>query len=181
MKVANRQQSILNRLAAADKPIGAATLAQIFGVSRQIIVKDISALRAAGYGVVSTARGYLLGEKPQCKRVFKILHSDEDVENELNLIVDLGGEVLDVFIFHKFYNQLRAPLHVKSRRDVKNFLKNISEGKSHLLKNVTSGYHYHTIAADSEQILSEIEDALRNAGFLAPLQAYEPIEILKSE
>lgn len=181
MKVANRQQSILNWLAAADTPVGASVLAVNFGVSRQIIVKDIAALREQGYPVVSTARGYMLYEKPQCRRVFKTQHSDEDVEKELNLIVDLGGEVLDVFIFHKFYNQLRAPMHIKSRRDVAHFLKNISEGKSSLLKNVTAGYHYHTVAADSEQMLNEIEKALKNAGFLAPLQAYEPSELLNNE
>ena len=39
-------------------------------------------------------------------------------------------------------------------------------GKSTLLKNVTSDYHYHTICADSEDILDAIEKELKNYGFL---------------
>ena len=37
---------------------------------------------------------------------------------------------------------------------------------STLLKNVTSDYHYHTICADSEDILDAIEKELKNYGFL---------------
>ena len=45
-----------------------------------------------------------------------------------------------------------------------------------LLKNVTSGYHYHTILADSEDILDVIQDELQQKGFLAKLQDYEPVD-----
>ncbi len=181
MKVENRRQKILNFLATANGVTSASLLAQIFGVSRQIIVKDIAQLRAQGYTIASLARGYVLSERPLCTRVFKVLHTDEDVEKELHLIVDLGGEIQDVFICHKFYNQLRAPMHIKTRRDVAHFLKNIAEGNSSLLKNVTAGYHYHTIVADNETALDEIESALHAAGFLAPLQEFEPIEILNKK
>jgi transcriptional regulator of NAD metabolism len=108
------------------------------------------------------------------QRVFKVQHSDEDVEKELNLIVDAGGVVEDVFIFHKFYGTVRAQMDIKSRYHVKQFLDNIATGKSSLLKNVTSGYHYHTVTADSEETLDLIEKSLQENGFLAPLQEYEP-------
>ena len=49
-------------------------------------------------------------------------------------------------------------------------------GKSSLLKNVTSGYHYHTVRADSEEILDLIGQRLKEQGFLAPLQGYEPVD-----
>ena len=45
MKVKIRRGEILNRLNSSDSPIPAGFLAALFGVSRQIIVKDISALR----------------------------------------------------------------------------------------------------------------------------------------
>lgn len=177
MKVENRRQSILNLLAAAQKPVSAGYLATQFGVSRQIIVKDIAELRIQGYAIEAMARGYVLSQQLRCRKVFKVHHSDEDVEKELNLIVDLGGCVEDVFIYHKFYNQLRAPMHIQSRYDIRHFLKNIAEGKSSLLKNVTAGYHYHTVVADDKETLKRIESALRESGFLAPLQTHEPAEL----
>ena len=106
--------------------------------------------------------------------MFKVQHTDEEVEAELNLIVDAGGIVKDVFVFHKHYGTLRAQLDIKSRYHVKQFMENITSGKSSLLMNVTSGYHYHTVTADSEETLDLIQKNLEEHGFLAPLQEYEP-------
>ena len=53
---------------------------------------------------------------------------------------------------------------------------NLQTGHSSLLKNVTSGYHYHTVHADNEEILDEIQEELQKAGFLAQLQEYEPVD-----
>ena len=55
---------------------------------------------------------------------------------------------------------------MSSRRDVKKFLEEIHSGKSTPLKDVTSGYHYHTISADSEDTLDLIEQELNNKGYL---------------
>ena len=41
-------------------------------------------------------------------------------------------------------------------------------GKSTELMAVTGGYHYHTIRAESESVLDQIEKALSEKGFLAP-------------
>lgn len=177
MKGEIRREKILKRLSLADKPITASTLAEEMGVSRQIIVKDIASLRDAGIPVISHTRGYTIAKKIMPEKVMKVIHSDEDVEKELNLIVDMGGKILDVFVFHKFYNKVSAKMDIKSRMDVKNYLDDIKSGKSSLLKNVTSGYHYHTIAAESEETLKLIEDKLWEAGFLARLKEHEPEEI----
>ena len=179
MKGEIRRQGILKRLSASASPVSASTLSEEFGVSRQIIVKDIAHLRSDGYSIPALSKGYLLEQKPLCEKVFKIFHSDEDVETELNLIVDSGGIVEDVFIYHKVYNKVRAPMDIKTRLDVKNFLENITSGKSSLLKNVTSGYHYHTISAKDNETLGIIEKNLKECGFLAPLQEYEPSEICR--
>ena len=45
-------------------------------------------------------------------------------------------------------------------------MEKIKSGKSALLKNVTSGYHYHTVSAESEEVLDIIEGKLRTFGFL---------------
>ena len=69
---------------------------------------------------------------------------------------------------------------MKNRRDVQIFVDNIKTGKSTPLLNVTSGYHFHTISAESEAILDEIEDMLSQKGYLAEVLPYEG-ELLNSD
>ena len=38
---------------------------------------------------------------------------------------------------------------------------------------VTSGYHFHNISAESEEILDEVEQALAQAGFLVEYTPFE--------
>ena len=102
-------------------------------------------------------------------RVFKLHHTTEQTEDELNTIVDLGGTVVDVFVWHKVYGKIAAPLNIFSRLHVKQFIEGVRSGKSSELMNITGGYHYHTIRADSEEILDSIENALENKGFIAPI------------
>ena len=169
-----RREKIIARLTDASVPISASKLAEELGVSRQVIVQDVALIRATGCQIASLARGYALETMSQPQRVFKVQHTDEEVEAELNLIVDAGGIVEDVFVFHKHYGTVRAQLDIKSRYNVKQFMENITSGKSSLLMNVTSGYHYHTVTADTEETLDLIQKCLEEHGFLAPLQEYEP-------
>ncbi len=176
MKQDERRKGIIKILEEADSPVSAGRLAEAFNVSRQIIVKDIAALREAGECITARSRGYIL-ENRNPKRVFKVIHSDEEVEKELTLIVDMGGIVEDVFVCHKFYNRVSARMEIKTRSDVKAFLSDIAKGKSSLLKNITSDYHYHTVSAESEEILDFIGEKLKSEGFLAPLTKFEPEEL----
>lgn len=105
-----------------------------------------------------------------------MLHSDEQTEEELTLIIDLGGKVRDVFIYHRVYGIVRADMKIRSRRDIQDFMEKIRSGKSSLLKNVTSGYHYHTISADDDQTLDSIHKMLEEKGMLACLQEDEPVD-----
>ncbi len=95
----------------------------------------------------------------------------------MNLIVDLGGEIEDVFIYHKVYGEVRAKLSISSRKDVQDFCEALRAGKSSPLKNVTAGYHYHTIRADKKEVLDLIEDALWQNGYLAKLRDFEPASL----
>ncbi len=171
-----RRAMLLDILKKSEKPVSGTSLSTDLKVSRQIVVQDIALLRAAGHNVYSTNRGYLLKETDVCSRVFKVYHTDEETEKELCLYVDNGGVVQDVFVYHKVYGMIKADMQIKSRRDVKTYMENIASGKSSLLKNVTSGYHYHTIVADSEETLDLIQEELVKAGFLAKLQEYEPVD-----
>lgn len=172
-----RREQILKILKNSNKPVSGTHLAEQFGVSRQVIVQDMALIRANGIEVVSTNRGYVIEQaKKQVNRVFKVMHTDEQVEEELNLFVDHGCRVEDVFVFHKVYGVIKAVMNVKSRRDVRQYLNEINSGKSTNLKNLTSNYHYHTVVAEDEQTLDLIQEQLRQKGFLAKLQDYEPVD-----
>lgn len=176
MNSQERREHILQTLMTNDKPVSGVSLAKKLQVSRQIIVQDIALLRANGTQILSTNHGYLLQEKPGTSRVFKMIHSDSEVEEELSMVVDYGGKIKDVFVYHKVYGVLRADMNIRSRLDIHNFMKNISLGKSSLLKNITSGYHYHTVLAEDEETLDLIQEKLQERGFLAKLQDYEPVD-----
>ena len=176
MKGEERRKQLLNILSSSNNPVSGGTLAKELNVSRQIIVQDISLLRANGATIFSTNKGYLLQEDRKYSRVFKVYHTDDQVEEELSTIVDAGGQIRDVFVYHKVYGVLKADMGIKSRRYIRAYMEEISTGKSSLLKNVTSGYHYHTIDAESEEILDAIQEELQQKGFLAKLQDYEPVD-----
>ena len=171
-----RREEIVKIIKNSEKPIAGTELAKMLGVSRQVIVQDMALIRANGVEVMSTNRGYVIREEKDVSRVFKVHHTNEDVEEELNLFVDLGGKVEDVFVYHKVYGVIKASLNIKSRRDVKTYMEGISSGKSTNLLNLTSNYHYHTVTAEDEQVLDLIQDELNEKGFLAKLQDYEPVD-----
>ena len=164
-----RRKKILEMLGQSSTPLSGGALGRAVGVSRQVVVQDIALLRTEGHPVLATARGYVLEVPHQTERLFKMCHTTEQTREELNTIVDLGGEVLDVMVNHRIYGKVSAPLNIRSRRDVEAFVENIRTGRSTPLLNVTSGYHFHHVAADQEEILDEIEAALREKGFLAGL------------
>ena len=166
MTGSDRRQEILKNIKESDRPVSGSKLAKDYDVSRQVIVQDIALLRASGYDIISTNRGYVLEGQTCAERVFKVRHTDEQLETELCTIVDLGGQVKNVMVNHKVYGHIEAELGITSRRKVKEFLADIESGKSTPLKNITSDYHYHTVTADSEETLDLIEDELRKLGFL---------------
>lgn len=166
----SRRAEILRILKQSDEAVSGSKLAKEMGVSRQVIVTDMALLRAERNDIISTNSGYVISgkdEEPKGeRRIFKVSHTDEQIESELSAIVDLGGTVLDVFIEHKVYGTISAPLNISSKRDIQNFLADLKSGVSTPLKNITGNYHYHTIEAKSEQVLEEIAESLKNMGFL---------------
>ena len=150
MTGSDRRQEILKNIKESDRPVSGSKLAKDYDVSRQVIVQDIA----------------LLEGQTCAERVFKVRHTDEQLETELCTIVDLGGQVKNVMVNHKVYGHIEAELGITSRRKVKEFLADIESGKSTPLKNITSDYHYHTVTADSEETLGLIEEELRKLGFL---------------
>jgi len=176
-----RREEILKILKSSTEPVAGTELAKQLDVSRQVIVQDMALIRANGVNVIATNRGYVIQEANNVSRVFKVIHSDEQVEEELNLFVDLGGKVEDVFVYHKVYGVIKAEMNIKSRRDVRKYMEGITSGKSTNLMNLTSNYHYHTISAEDKETLDMIQEELVQKGFWAKLQDYEPVDFWKEK
>jgi transcriptional regulator of NAD metabolism len=171
-----RREKLLALLLRSDEPLSGGKIGEIYHVSRQVVVQDIALLRSKGHSIVSTPRGYVYEKaagSQNCQRIVKVCHTDDQAEEELSTIVDFGGIVLDVMVNHRTYGKVTAPLNIKSRRDIRKFVEDLKQSKSSLLSNTTSGYHFHTIEAESEDILDEIEEALKEKHFLVDFLDYE--------
>ncbi len=168
MKADERRKAIVNHLLTVQNAVSGTALSEKFKVSRQIIVQDIAILKGLGYEILSTHSGYVIQSVPLKERVLKLWHTTEGTEEELNTIVRLGGTVVDVFVWHKVYGKITAPLNIFSELQVRQFMEGVRSGKSTELMHITGGYHYHTVRADSAEVLDRIEEALREKGFLAP-------------
>ena len=161
-----RRNQIIQMIMRAKEPISGSALAKACEVSRQVIVQDIALLRASDYDVISTPRGYLLKTPVSCTRVYCVEHDHEQIEDELNTFVDLGGRIKDVMVEHEVYGSLKVELPIRSRKDVRDFVKDINTGRSTPLMNLTPYLHYHTVEAESEEILDLIEEELKIKGYL---------------
>ena len=106
-------------------------------------------------------------------------HSSERTQEELQEIVDLGGRVEDVFVYHRVYGVVRGQLSIASRKDIRDFMSRLAESRSAPLMLITDDFHYHTVAADDEQTLDQIQARLGELGFLAPLREHEPVDFWK--
>lgn len=163
-----RRNKIKEILKNTKGPIKGTSLASMMDVTRQVIVQDIAILRAEGLKVLSTPQGYVLDvlEKSKLKRVIASKHYYDRTEEELNIIVDNGGKVLDVIVEHPYYGELKGLLMLSSRYDVEKFMECLKDGKASLLSSLTEGIHLHTIEADSKETLDRIEKELKAKGFL---------------
>lgn len=163
-----RRQNIIGILKGSKEPMSGTALAARLGVSRQVIVQDIALLRAVDKNIISTNKGYMYfaPDMGKFKRTFRVSHTDAEMRDELNLIVDNGGKVLDVVVEHGVYGTITADLQISTRRDVNEFMEKIGTESSKPLNILTDGRHYHTVEADSEQVLDIIEKELKQKGYL---------------
>lgn len=166
MNSIERQKEILNLIRSSSGPLSGSSLSRTMSVSRQVIVKDIAALKEIGNDIISTNKGYILNRPPRVKRVFKMVHTDEEIVDELYTMVEMGGHVEDVFVWHKIYGRMSAAIEIYTKEDVDKYLECLKNGRSSPLKNVTSEYHYHTVTAENEEILDAIAAEMEKKGYL---------------
>lgn len=165
-----RRQFILDWLKKTTEPLTGQVIAEKTNVSRQIVVQDISLLKARNEPVMATSQGYVyLTEQRSTlsfKKIIACRHVPKDTERELLMMVDHGVTVRDVSVEHPIYGELTATLMIKNRRDVIDFIKRMDSTNAAYLSDLTEGVHLHTIEADTEEQLSSLCQELEQAGFL---------------
>jgi Predicted small molecule binding protein (contains 3H domain) len=168
MEGMKRREQLIKILKEHSEPISGGELARLLGVSRQVIVQDIALARASDINIISTTKGYMLYNvnSSYVKRIFKVKHTTEQIEDELCTIVDNGGKILDVLVSHEIYGEITTALIIRNRQDVYDFVKNVREKKIVPLKELTDGVHQHTVEADTEDTLDRINQALLDKGYL---------------
>ena len=169
MEAKERRSMLLKKLRAAQEPLTGTSLAKELGVSRQIIVGDFAILRAAGNVVYATPQGYIVPPTENAKVIKATLackHDRDGLEQELAIIIDHGGKVLDVIVEHSLYGELKANLMLASRRELADFLRKLDDSKAEQLCSITAGVHLHTVEVPDEEVLSKIKEELRQKGIL---------------
>lgn len=169
MDAKQRRIKLLEKLKNAGGPLTGAWLAKELSVSRQVIVGDFAILRAAGTKVYATPQGYLLPTVESSKAIKVTLvckHDRKGLEQELAIIIDNGGKVLDVIVEHPVYGDLTANLMLSSRRDLTELLRKIDSSKAEQLSSITGGVHIHTVEVPDWETASRIKNELKIKGIL---------------
>lgn len=169
MEAKERRNKIAKLLKQSRQPITGMVLARELGVSRQVIVGDIAILRAAGLDIYATPQGYVILQATASAAVTTKIachHGCDRIEEELVVIIDNGGKVLDVSVEHPVYGEIKANLMLASRRDLADFLQKLSESKAAPLSLVTGGVHLHTVEAPSPEVMQKIKTDLKELGIL---------------
>ena len=166
MTAMQRREKIYAQLLTAAAPVSATALARQFGVSRQIIVGDIALLRAGGYNITATPRGYVIVASGGITVQLAVCHSGEATRDELYAMVDCGCTVQDVIVEHPVYGQLTAPLQLSSRYDVDQFIHSMASSDARPLSALTEGIHLHTLSCPSDDALAHLKENLRQMGVL---------------
>lgn len=152
----DRKNEILEILKRAKVPIKGKELAEKFGVSRQMIVSDISQLREEGYKIVSTRDGYILDTGGKVRRIVAVKHSTEEIYDELRTIVENGGKVIDVIVEHPLYGEITGRIDVSTMDDVEKFMTLLKVSNTKPLLEISGGIHLHTIEASDEETMERI-------------------------
>ncbi len=163
-----RKDKILEILRESQGPVKGTDLGEEFQVSRQVIVQDIAILRAEGENIVATNRGYLIPtDKLSLRKTIVCQHSSlEEIKDELEIVVDNGGRVKDVIVDHPVYGEIRTPLEIRSRKDIKSFISELVGKEGEPLSSLTDGVHMHTIEIDNLEDFREIERGLLEKKYL---------------
>ncbi|MGL5648663.1 MAG: 3H domain-containing protein [Clostridium sp.] len=167
MKSYERREDIIKRLLEEDRPTKGIDLAKYYGVTRQVIVKDIAIIKASGREVVSTPDGYMFRNSGSLfKDIIVVKHRSEEMRKEMEIVVKYGGIIEDVIVDHSLYGEIKVMIMVKSLNDINKFLEKYKKESSIPLSILTDGLHMHTISAESKENINLIKNELRECEIL---------------
>ncbi|MBE6052249.1 MAG: transcription repressor NadR [Clostridium sp.] len=167
MNSIERREDILRQLIESSKPLKGTTLANNYNVTRQIIVKDIAILRAAGKNIIATPEGYIVARNnDRIKKIIAVTHNDTRMIEELNIIVKYGGIVEDVIVEHPLYGEIKGLLMIKNLNDLEKFERRYENNEAKLLSLLTNGVHIHTISTDTQENMDLILNELKEKKFI---------------
>lgn len=165
-----RRKFIIQHLMGSKHAVTGTDLAELTKVSRQVIVQDVSLLKAMDEPIIATSRGYMYLQEQKStslhRRVIVCNHTSESTRQELEILVDCGVTVVDVIVEHPFYGGLTGSLMISSRFDVEQFVNAFTNQEAGLLLVLTGGIHLHTIEADADEKLDAACKLLDAAGIL---------------
>lgn len=170
MDAKERRKKLIDMLNKNERPVKGTDIAKVFEVSRQVIVQDVAILRAAGQDILATPQGYLIIKEPKEDTITRTLacrhNNNTEIEEELSIILNYGGKILDVVVEHAVYGEIRSQLQISSRDDLEEFLKNLETTKSEPLAALTDGIHIHTIEVKDEETFEKIKEKLLEKKYL---------------
>ena len=170
MSSSERQKLIIRELKKSKEPITASVFAEKSNVSRQVIVQDVSILKAKNEPVVATSQGYIYisdqAEDNMVRKTIVVNHTPEQTLAELYIMVDHGVTVKDVSVDHPVYGDITASIRVSNRKEVDLFYQNLRVPNVAHLSSLTNGLHLHTLEADSLEKIEEVCRELERMGIL---------------
>lgn len=167
MSSTERRSSILKYLIENNKPVKGSLLAEKYGVTRQVIVKDIAILRAKSNNILATPEGYILAkEDNRLKNVIAVKHGEDGLQEELSIVVKYGGIIEDVIVEHPLYGEIRAMLMIKNQHDLNKFIDRYKKSSAKPLSLLTEGVHLHTISADTKENMDNIIAELEQKNYI---------------
>ncbi|ARK29197.1 transcription repressor NadR [Halalkalibacter krulwichiae] len=164
-----RRNLLVEWLSTSNEPLTGGELAKRTNVSRQVIVQDISILKAKKHPIIATAQGYILVKSTPSTKVTRIIackHSPEQTKEELFILVDHGVTIRDVIVEHAIYGEITANLMLSTRKEVEMFFEKLETTNSSLLSELTNGVHLHTIEADNLHQLEKAIESLEQKQFI---------------
>ncbi|MDT8861988.1 transcription repressor NadR [Alkalihalobacillus sp. MEB130] len=164
-----RRELIVEWLSTSYQPLTGGELAKRSNVSRQVIVQDISILKAKKHPIIATAQGYIYSKQnlpPKVNRIIACKHSPAETKDELFVLVDHGVTVQQVIVEHAIYGEITASLMLSTRLDVESFCQKVEHTQSSLLSELTDGVHLHVLEAEQESQLNAAIHVLNERGFI---------------
>ncbi|MFW2491116.1 transcription repressor NadR [Clostridium chromiireducens] len=167
MNSIERRECIVRLLSDSNEPLKGSVIAKKYCVTRQVIVRDIAILRAKGKNIIATPDGYIINaNEHKIKAIIAVIHTEEEMFNELGIVIKYGGTIEDVIVEHPLYGEIKGMLMIKNYNELNKFIQKYQEQRAKLLSALTNGVHLHTISAESQEDIDLIIGELKKNNFI---------------